>query len=257
MISYEQLFRDRFRKSTIIDETFAKIYNNESLKKAIEYLKSIGATKLFIDNYAIKYRINKWTQKDLSDEEKIEFLNQLLDYDNYILSVKIENNPELKLPEVIVETKKGVISAIKFSDFFPEIKKETPYIESEERYGKCFTFAYHICKNLSIENNLTTGYVYGYSDKSPFLHSWVETIINGEEYVIDGTLNAIINKEGYYRMMHAKPITKINKKTLEDDLKKYPIIDNENIELVVYYVFRNEIIQNLEKNNEIFKNKTT
>ena len=97
-----------------------------------------------------------------------------------------------------------------------------------------------------------TGYIYGYSDKSKFLHSWVESTINDEEYVIDGTLNAMINKDGYYLMQHAKPITKISDSVLKSDIKNY-VNEMQSIPLEVYYVFRDEIVNDLEKNQSILK----
>lgn len=44
-------------------------------------------------------------------------------------------------------------------------------------------------------------------------------------------------------MQHAKPINKINSQIFREDLNNYPIIDNKNIPLEVYYVFRDEIIK--------------
>lgn len=76
--------------------------------------------------------------------------------------------------------------------------------------------------------------------------------IKDEEYVIDGTLNAMINKQGYYLMQHAKPITKIDDSTLKSDLKNY-VNEMQSIPLEVYYVFRDEIVNDLGKNREAFR----
>lgn len=127
-----------------------------------------------------------------------------------------------------------------------------PFIENNERFGNCYDFAYNISLNLGVSNQIVTGYIYGYSDKSEFLHSWVETTIKDEEYVIDGTLNAMINKQGYYLMQHAKPITKIDDSTLKSDLKNY-VNEMQSIPLEVYYVFRDEIVNDLGKNREAFR----
>lgn len=247
MKSYNQLFEERFHNSQIIDETFSEIFNTEGLKSSIDYLKSIGATKLDMDNYQIKYRINKWTQNDLNEKEKEEFLKELLKLKDYVIDVKIGENTKFGIPEVAIQTTDGLICAMRFSTYKPKIKKIIPEIENESRFGNCYKYAYYISLGLPLPNNLTTGYIYGYSDKSKFLHSWIETTINEEEYVIDATLNAIINKEGYYLIQHAKPINKINSQTFREDLNNYPIIDNKNIPLEVYYVFRDEIIKEFEK----------
>ena len=253
MKNYNILFQERFHKSQIYDDNFSNLFNTKGLKEAIEYLKSIGATKLDMENYLIKYKINKWTQNDLSELEKKEMLEKLKEIKDYVIDVKIESNEKFNVPEVIIETTDGIIRAIQFSAFRPKVKEIISNIEDETRYGNCYKFAFYISVGIPFENYLTTGYIYGYSDKAKYLHSWVEVNIDGEDYVIDATLNAMVNKEGYYLIENAKPINKISKQTLINDLDNYKIIDNENIPVEVYYVFRNEIIEELNKNKDIFK----
>lgn len=252
MKNYNELFNDRFNKSQQIDERFSELNNNEGLKSAINYLKEIGATTLDTDNYNIKYRISEWTKDTLSNHEKLKFLNELKALKNYVISVNIETNSKRNIPELIIKTTKGKIRVFQFSTIAPTIKDLFPFIENNQRFGKCYDFAYKISLNLNLPNKIVTGYIYGYSDKSKFLHSWVEITIKGKEYVIDGTLNAMINKEGYYLMQHAKPITTISNVTLKNDVENY-MKKIQSIPLEVYYVFRNEIIKDLEKNQKIFK----
>lgn len=263
MRSYNELFIDEFHNSQIIDETYADIYNNQGFKEAILYLKSIGATKLDTDNYNIKYWINKWTQSESNDNNKDNIIQKLKRMNDYVTDVRVENNDKFNIPELIIETKNGPIKVLQLSERYPKLRN--PYlknenarelfslIESEKRKGRCFEFAYCLTLMLPLLTKLTTGYIYGFCDKSKFLHSWVETTIDGEEYVIDGTLNAIINKDGYYLMGHAKVINQIDKDTFLDDLNKYEIINNVDIPLSVYYVFRDEIIKDLERNQDVFK----
>lgn len=252
MKNYNELFQNRFKKSQVIDEKFAELSNTEGLESGINYLKQIGATKLDMDNYDIKYRISEWTSNKLSNHEKINFLNELKNLKDYVIDVNIETNDKFNLPEVIVKTTDGAIRAIQFSSVVPKVKEMFPFIENNQRWGKCFEFAYYISMNLGLSNEIVIGYIYGYSDQSKFLHSWVETTIKGEKYVIDGTLNAMINKQGYYLMQHAKPITIISDSVLKKDIDDY-LEKIQSIPLEVYYVFRNEIINDLEKNQEIFK----
>lgn len=252
MKNYNELFNTRFKTSQKIDEKFAELFNTSGLKEGIKYLKQVGATELDMDNYNIKYRISEWTKDSLSNKEKIAFLNELRDLGDYILDIKVEKNEKFNLPEVKIETTKGIIQAIQFSSVAPEVKNLIPFIESDKRFGNCYDFAYNISLNLGVPNQIVTGYIYGYSDKSKFLHSWVESTINDEEYVIDGTLNAMINKDGYYLMQHAKPITKISDSVLKSDIKNY-VNEMQSIPLEVYYVFRDEIVNDLEKNQSILK----
>lgn len=252
MKSYNELFHDRFEVSQQIDERFVELYNTEGLKSGIDYLRQIGAKTLDMDHYDIKCKISEWTKNSLSDQEKIEFLSKLTNLKDYVFDVNIRNNMVFNLPEVIIETNDGIIQAIPFSLFFPKIKKKFSYIEDNRRFGNCYDFVYHISLHFGFPNQVVTGYIYGYSDKSMFLHSWIETTINGEEYVIDGILNAMINKQGYYFMQHAKPITKIDERQFRCDIKNY-MKQIQAIFPEVYFVFRDEIIHDLEKNQRIFK----
>ena len=249
MKNYNELFNTRFKTSQKIDEKFAELFNTSGLKEGIKYLKQVGATELDMDNYNIKYRISEWAKNSLSNKEKIAFLNELRDLGDYILDIKVEKNEKFNLPEVKIETTKGIIQAIQFSSVAPEVKNLFPFIESDKRFGNCYDFAYNISLNLGVPNQIVTGYIYGYSDKSKFLHSWVESTINDEEYVIDGTLNAMINKDGYYLMQHAKPITKISDSVLKSDIKNHLDV-MQTMPMEVYYVFRNEIVNDLERNNK-------
>lgn len=249
MKNYNELFNTRFKTSQKIDEKFAELFNTSGLKEGIKYLKQVGATELDMDNYNIKYRISEWTKNSLSNKEKIAFLNELRDLGDYILDIKVKKNEKFNLPEVKIETTKGIIQAIQFSSVAPEVKNLFPFIESDKRFGNCYDFAYNISLNLGVPNQIVTGYIYGYSDKSKFLHSWVESTINDEEYVIDGTLNAMINKDGYYLMQHAKPITKISDSVLKSDIKNHLDV-MQTMPMEVYYVFRNEIVNDLERNNK-------
>lgn len=252
MKSYNELFNERFQRSQEIDEEFIRIFNEDGLLDAINYLKSIGATALDMDNYRIKYRISEWTKNKTSNEEKEKFINELLNLKDYIKKIDISKNNNFNVPELSIETTEGTIRAIQFSSIAPKCKEKLPFIETDERHGKCYEMALEISLNLGISNNIVTGYIYGYTDKSKFLHSWVEATIKGEDYVIDGTLNSLINKQGYYLMQHAQPITKISNQTFANDIKNY-LEKIETFPIEVYYVFRDEIIKDFQKNDEIFE----
>ena len=79
---------------------------------------------------------------------------------------------------------------------------------------------------------------------------------NAQEALFGGTQieSPIINKDGYYLMQKAKPITRIPDQTIREDLIEFPIIGNKkNIPCAVYYVFRDEIIKDLRKRKNEFE----
>ena len=96
---------------------------------------------------------------------------------------------------------------------------------------------------------MVIGFVYGYSDKSKYIHSWIELEYRGEEYVIDCTLNAMINKEGYYLIQHAEPITKVGNEMIKSDIKNhYEKVINFPFE--IYLVYRDLIIEGKDSTNK-------
>lgn len=245
-----ELFHSKYNRSTQIDETFCRIANTEGFESAVQYLIECGATKLYYEDYIIEYIINECTKSTNTPEKKEELLKSLLTR-KYVKKAYIEHNSEFNLPEIIIETSEETINVIEFSKISNKIKEMIPFIETDGRMGKCFDLSYLTCINLGKPNELVTGHIYGYSDKSPFLHSWVETTLKGKEYVIDATRNAIINKEGYYLLKHAEPIAKISDDTIRQDIHKYKGILNK-ISAEIYFVFRDEIIRDLQRNEGLF-----
>lgn len=247
-----KFFQERFEHSTIIDETYTKLRNTQGDEACLAYLKEIGAEGLSAINYEIIYKLGQYTKNELNEEDKKKMLNSLTRHKDYINFVKIfDENNRIK---ILISTKEGLISATKFSSLSPKILEINPSIETSDRGGHCYPLAYDICLYLKEQSTIVTGYVYGYTNKSKFLHSWVELSHNGIDYVIDGTLNIMMDKTSYYRLKNAQPLTKITRDTLISDIKKY-YEKIGTISLHFYYIFRDEIIEAFEKNQDIFDNK--
>lgn len=246
MKNYNELFVNTFTKSQTIDDTFANISNKEGLAAGIQYLKDIGCHWLDDDSFVVYYTINQFTLKEPTDDLN-KLLDRILGMDEVIGITKTDKNLVIKLKDYTLEVET-------FSKRNPKVVKLLPDIESIERNGTCYDKAYKICLGFKGSSNLVTGYNYGYTDKSKYLHSWVEVTIDGKEYVVDGTLNAMINKEGYYKLRKINLLTSIPKEQLINDLLKYGSIIEE-MGLDVYYVFRDEIISDLDKNEKMFENR--
>jgi len=243
---------DIYRRNNEMDVTFANIANRYGIAKGIEYLQIMGAKTLDIDNYEIMYTINEFTKNKNECSQMEIFINNLLKNKNYINSVDIEMNKEFNLPELVIQTVKGEVRALQFSSLCEGIKQTIPYIETNERKGRCFNTAFYISLALGLNNEIVTGHIYGYTDISRFLHSWVEFNYQGKDYVVDGTLNAMINKEGYYLIRKAEPITFIPYLTLREDVLKYSSI-NKMLPLPDYYINRENVISDFDKEKQKVK----
>lgn len=220
MENYEEVLDKEFMISQSIDEKFARICNEEGRSKGIKYLKELGATWLDIDSYDILYAIGEFTKSTTSNERKNELIERIRKQED-VIDAKIEMNSHRQVPQMTIKREDGIITVMPFSSFSPQALTLLPDLENDKRDGTCFEKAYKISLNLGKKNDIVTGYTYGYTDKSKYLHSWIETELHGEEIVIDGALNSIFNKDGYYKLRKIEQLTRISNIELEQDIDRY------------------------------------
>ena len=149
MKSYDELFNDRFHRSQEFDNKIYEILVKEGFEGVINYLKEIGATSFDITNYYIVSLISEWTKAASLLHEKDKILENLKKLEGYVIDAKVQTNSELNTPELVIETIRGVIRVSQFSTLVPDVKQVFPFIEEDERFGKCYDFAYTICLCLA------------------------------------------------------------------------------------------------------------
>lgn len=251
MRSYKELFVNPSDNGKKWDENFIKLLKDKNKDKWKEFLIQTDAKQLFMEETRISYCINEFTISDNSDEYKKKLIDSLKNLKDFVQNAYVQKNEKFKSNEIIVETKNGIIRAMPLSECIPDLISLYPDIESNDRKGKCFERSYELSRILDMQNNLVTGYIYGNSDKAQYLHSWLETKNN---FVIDYTRNAIINKDGYYLMLHAEPLSKISAEDIENDIQQYMSKCNRlGISLEQYLIFRDEIIKDFQKNDNLFQ----
>lgn len=254
MKNYQELFAKSSEYSDQWDQKFVELANSKKKKELLEFIENSGAQDLYFKEYKISICINEFTNNTILKEDKQNLIETLKNIKNYVKNAYYQKNDDFKSNEMVVETVMGTVKAITLSDVFPRLKMLYPDIENYARKGKCFEKSYEISLMLRVPNQLVTGYIYGYSDKSDYLHSWIETKLHGREVVIDFTMNAIINKDGYYLIKHAKPLNKILDKDVKSDLELYMSkCDGGDISLIQYLVFRDEMIKDFQSNGNLFQ----
>ncbi len=113
-----------------------------------------------------------------------------------------------------------VIRFMQLTDFIPSLDEDVKNrLHSSKRSGHCHWDSVHLAENLEIPNKVVSGYCTKASKKMPYSHSWVELEHQGKEWVIDFTLNEVMNKEGYYKLHNPQNIVEIDSATLKEDLK--------------------------------------
>lgn len=245
--NFKELFLDPDHRSQIWDETFmGKLYNCTT-EETLEFSNK-SAKELYILEYRICLAIYQYTKNTLTDEEKQDFLNGLKLLTPYISNVENTNSV------LRIQTNNGDIIVKKLVDIMPGLGEYDPCIENDKRQGQCHYKSIELSNIIQNPHQVVTGFIHGASDFAKYLHTWIEITLKGKEYVFDYTLNACINKDGYYFIKHAEPLSRISK---EDIAREYPVLcgemsDPTTFNVKEYLVFRDEIIRALNKNRHLF-----
>ena len=132
--------------------------------------------------------------------------------------------------------------------------KNNPFIEelySDNRIGTCFDKSIQICLSNDNSKILTAMCIDPFlQNHKKFIHSFVCVKgKDGKEYIVDGTINTVIEKEKYMKIYNAQIITEIDKNKFESFMDF--IIENGEfgnyISIVEYLCFPDEVIEGIEK----------
>ena len=245
--NYEDLFIKPDEKSEKWETDFFKAGKKGDTRKVLELL--IEARKLYVENYKIFFSINIFTDNNISMYIKKKTLAKLLsDYPKYIKNIEL-NDQILK-----IETTKGKIEVAKLTDLIHELGEDTD-IDTEKKSVLCHEKAIKVSQMINEPNDIVTGYVYGLSDKAKYLHSWVEFKTGKRDIVADYTINALINKTGYYLLQHAEPLSRVPNSVIISDWNKLIKLPNVDLNCKEYLTFRDEIMKDINRNENIFKDE--
>lgn len=185
---------------------FDKATHDNNKKEIMSLLSE--ANHLYLDEYFIYDTISKLNNStSLSEDNRKE----LIDKFNKSKIVKFVNKEN---DYISINTRANCIKVAKLSDIIKDVKQDRNSKDSIVRQDK-FSAEY-LSQLITFPNNIVTGYVYGISDKSKKIHTWVEFKNNyNQEFVVDYDDNTVYNKEGYYFLKHVEPIKKVS----SDELK--------------------------------------
>lgn len=157
-----------------------------------------------------------------------------INYSNHSLAIKLADGT--KVNSTILSERAGITKEA-FSDYQNKYSAEQSAL---------------ICASLlEVPSRIVVGKTANLSSKSNKIHTWVEASVNGKDWVYDMGLNAIINKQGYYRLRHAEPISAVPVKTVKEDLAKIsPYIESKKISLKEYLAFRDDVMEFLNEQSE-------
>lgn len=104
-------------------------------------------------------------------------------------------------------------------------------------------FSIYLASVLKEGATVVTGFVNGVTTKSKNLHSWVETELDGKQFVLDITINGIIEKEAYYAHKNVEVINSVTYEELQEDGKTvYPYLKSRRLSYAAYLCCRQEVL---------------
>ena len=122
---------------------------------------------------------------------------------------------------------------------------------SEKRLGTCFDKGMTICLSNKNSKIVTAMCIDPFLiPTKKFIHCFViDTGKDGKEYVIDGTLNAVIEKQKYIDIYNAEIITEIEEPKVFEflDLMSEGKELGSNIDIAEYLCFPDEVIEGVKK----------
>ena len=143
------------------------------------------------------------------------------------------------------------------------VKKISDYIKNEDLKGiLTSTKRLHECHHGSTImaqifedcSDIVIGFAKLYNERNKLLHTWLEAETSeGKDVVIDYTLNAVIDKEAYYKLMNVQPINRFKSDLVRKDLSKIDKSEYKSVDVRCYLLYRDDLMNEIEKGEE--KNK--
>lgn len=195
----------------------ANTCNNKS-----EIMNLLGeANKLYLDEYFIYSTISSFNTGISTFSNKDELIVALK-------KCKSINNICLQVNYIVIDIKDIKIKIATLSDIIPEVALHKISNKNTSIIKDTFSSEY-LSQLINFPNSIVTGYIYGISDKSKKIHTWLEfKNHHNQEFVIDYDDNTVYNKDGYYYLKHVEPL---NKKSSDEMKGKSSVSKSDTSEI--------------------------
>lgn len=194
--------------------------NNCNNKSEIMNLLS-EANKLYLDEYFIYSTISSFNIGNSKFSNKDELIVALK-------KCKSIKNIYLQSNYIVIDIKDIKVKIATLSDIIPEVAIDKLSNKNTAIRKDSFSCEY-LSQLINFPNSIVTGYIYGISDKSKKIHTWLEFKNHyNQEFVIDYDDNTIYNKDGYYYLKHAELL---NKKSSDEMKGKSSVSKSDTSEI--------------------------
>lgn len=237
-LNYRLMFTEEIIKSKLIDEKInMELYYLDDLPYSLmekygdEFKRAIVATG--IDYVMMNQHDNQQKREKAS----------------YVSMLGIVKRFMLYRDGLIIETHNGQRCEIQPLSPIVEDEKIAKKLVTEERRNDCHNGSWELMESLSNikDKKLVSGFIKGSSNESVYPHTWIEFVDDGEEKVIDYTLNAVMNKEFYYtlRSIDRENICEIFESDFQNEK---PVVENmcknDNLDKRIYLIFHKDFVEN-------------
>jgi len=210
------------------------------------------ANFLYMNEYQIAGFFTHWFADDIDAQEKQRLLDGVLDIKFLKLKKFEKDYIEFEFNRKTY-TAKRLASVINDGEMYKRLNS------LNRRQGNCHWLSLRLSPMIGNDNEVVTGYIYGMSDKAKYLHTWIECKTGaGREVVLDATMNLYMDKDFYYKLKTAEPISRIKKEELIQDVNIFggKTFEEFGIDIKTYLFFRHEIMKDFEKNKLLFETET-
>ena len=266
MKNYDYLFVQEEILNAAIEDKIVK-----NLQEARYIMGAIGATELYALEQSIKSIIYLFSLKTTS-KSRLENAINLFNISSKTIrnancEIKLVSNPiaaasyneigeTREIYELAIKMGEKTYTVGKMTDCFYTLENIMPEIETIDRKDNCHFLSVKLADILAKQGadlDVVTGYVYNLTDRTKFLHTWLES---KKGTVFDSTLNAFINKELYQRLQHYEEVSRFSGKTIVQEFKELSDrIDtpDEQIDIKEFLVFGSSL---KEATDPLFKPNT-
>lgn len=134
---------------------------------------------------------------------------------------------------------------------YVEGKENIKELQSDKRYGECHSRSVAVAANME-DSKIVSGYV-TIGDKK-YLHSIVvKQNSKGIIEALDWTQNVIMPYDQYKNIHQFEELAEVDSEVILDDLKN--VLKGLNLGIKPYLFFRDELIKDTKRNEEIFYKK--
>lgn len=237
------LYENPIEVSKKWDDEYCRLLNEGNYEGFRKHIKS--AKYLLCDEYVVKIYVAFRFSSDIPKEMLENAYQNLLSIKNLVINKNEDDCISVTHPDFTLEAKRLTAEYPKTKEFDPELELH------DARMGKCHDKAFNFALAFKDDAEIVTGYIHGYSDISKYSHSWVEFAKDGKELVIDPSLNAIMNKEGFYAVEQIEPISRISWRDAYIEMMAICEMGlNAELGMKDYVIFRDELLRDLKKHKK-------